>query len=302
MDKSIVLETNIEGLKLMKRGKVRDIYDLGDSLLIISTDRISAFDVVLPNGIPYKGIVLTKISEYWFNVMKEIIPNHIIPGGLEKLLKSRPDLETLLRGRSMVVKKAEPLAVECVVRGYLSGSGWNEYKEKMEICGNKLPAGLKESSKLPEPILTPATKADVGEHDINIDFEQMEKIIGMEKAEEVKLKSILIYKKAGEIAEKKGMIIADTKFEFGTDGKGQVILIDEVLTPDSSRFWPKDGYREGISQKSFDKQFVRDYLLSLGWDKKPPGPELPEDIVKKTSEKYLDALFRLTGIEIKYNG
>lgn len=294
----VILETNIEGLKLFKRGKVRDVYDMGDSLLIISTDRISAFDVVLPNGIPYKGIVLTKISEYWFNIMEEIIPNHIIKNGLDKLLKLRPDLSMLLKDRSMVVKKAKPLAVECVVRGYLSGSAWTEYKEKKEICGIKLPDGLKESSKLPEPVLTPATKAEVGEHDINISFEKMEEIIGKERAEEVKLKSILIYKRADEIAEKKGIIIADTKFEFGIDSDGKVMLIDEIFTPDSSRFWPKDEYKEGASQKSYDKQFVRDYLLTSNWDKKPPAPVLPEDIVKKTSEKYLSALLKLTGIKL----
>lgn len=294
----VILETNIEGLKLFKRGKVRDVYDMGDSLLIISTDRISAFDVVLPNGIPYKGIVLTKISEYWFNIMEEIIPNHIIKNGLDKLLKLRPDLSMLLKDRSMVVKKAKPLAVECVVRGYLSGSAWTEYKEKKEICGIKLLDGLKESSKLPEPVLTPATKAEVGEHDINISFEKMEEIIGKERAEEVKLKSILIYKRADEIAEKKGIIIADTKFEFGIDSDGKVMLIDEIFTPDSSRFWPKDEYKEGASQKSYDKQFVRDYLLTSNWDKKPPAPVLPEDIVKKTSEKYLSALLKLTGIKL----
>lgn len=295
---NVILETNIEGLKLFKRGKVRDIYDLTDSLLIISTDRISAFDVVLPNGIPYKGIVLTKISEYWFNIMEEIIPNHIIKNGLDKLLKSRADLSMILKDRAMVVKKAKPLAVECVVRGYLSGSAWTEYKEKKEICGIKLPDGLKESSKLPEPVLTPATKAEVGEHDINISFEKMEEIIGSERAEEVKLKSILIYKRADEIAEKKGIIIADTKFEFGIDSDGKVILIDEIFTPDSSRFWPKDEYKEGASQKSYDKQFVRDYLLTCNWDKKPPAPYLPEDIVKKTSEKYLSALLKLTGVKL----
>lgn len=296
---NVILETNIEGLKLFKRGKVRDIYDLTDSLLIISTDRISAYDVVLPNGIPYKGIVLTKISEYWFNIMEEIIPNHIIKNGLDKLLKSRADLSMILKDRSMVVKKAKPLAVECVVRGYLSGSAWTEYKEKKEICGIKLPDGLKESSKLPEPVLTPATKAEVGEHDINISFEKMEEIIGSERAEEVKLKSILIYKRADEIAEKKGIIIADTKFEFGIDSDGKVILIDEIFTPDSSRFWPKDEYKEGVSQKSYDKQFVRDYLLTCNWDKKPStAPCLPEDIVKKTSEKYLSALLKLTGIKL----
>lgn len=281
----LLQETQFSDLKLFKRGKVRDVYDLGDRLLIVSTDRISCFDVVLPTVIPHKGEVLTRLSLFWFEFTKDIVPNHFISTDF-------PKHRDILNGRSMIVKKAKPIPVECVVRGYLSGSGWKEYKENQSICGIKLPKGLVESDKLPEPIFTPATKEDVG-HDINVAQDYIEKQIGKDTARRLQDISISIYKKAGKYAEDRGIIIADTKFEFGFDN-GQIILIDEVLTPDSSRFWPKDGYKPGGPQPSFDKQFVRDYLETLDWDKTYPGPELPEEIVGKTSEKYLQALEMLT--------
>lgn len=299
--KNVLLETNPDelGLKLFKKGKVRDVYDLGDSLLIISTDRISCFDVVLPCGIPYKGYVLTQLSCFWFEFIKDIIKNHFITADIEKFpVRLSVDI---FKGRTMLVKKSNPLPVECVVRGYLSGSGWKEYKEKSSICGIQLPSGLKESDKIPEPIFTPSTKTTVG-HDINITEKEVQNLIGKELTEKIKEKSIAIYKKSSEYAEKKGIIIADTKFEFGISD-GELILIDEVLTPDSSRFWPKDKYEPGKSQSSFDKQFVRDYLETLNWDKTPPAPMLPKEIIQKTSEKYIQALEMLTGkkIDIKNN-
>lgn len=282
---ALLRKTQFSDLKLFKRGKVRDVYDLGDRLLIVSTDRISCFDVVLPTAIPHKGEVLTKLSLFWFEFTKDIIPNHFITADF-------PEHRDILKGRSMVVKKTRPIPVECVVRGYLSGSGWKEYKETQSVCGIKLPKGLLESDKLPEPIFTPATKEDKG-HDINVSQEYIEKEIGKETAERLKDISISIYKKAGNYAEKKGIMLADTKFEFGWDND-RIILIDEALTPDSSRFWPKDVYKPGGPQPSFDKQFVRDYLETLDWDKTPPAPELLEDIVRKTSEKYLQVLEMLT--------
>jgi len=293
MKNAPVLKTGFKDLKLFRRGKVRDVYDLGDTLLIISTDRISCFDVVLPDGIPDKGKVLTGLSCFWFDLIKDIVPNHFISADADdypqELAKYRRDLE----GRSMVVAKTKPLPVECIVRGYLSGSGWKEYKEKRSVCGVALPAGLKESDKLPEAIFTPSTKAEVG-HDINVAKEFIDKEIGRDVSDAVAKLSIAMYKKASDYALARGIIIADTKFEFGMHN-GKITLIDEVLTPDSSRFWPKDEYKPGGAQPSFDKQFVRDYLETLDWDKTPPAPGLPEEIVKKTREKYLQALKMITG-------
>ncbi len=288
----MLLETNLP-LKLYSRGKVRDIYILDDTLLVIATDRISAFDCVLPNGIPHKGRVLNQLSAYWFDYTKDIIENHMLSIDLEDFPPELKEYSGELEGRSMLVKKTERIDIECVVRGYLAGSGWREYQESGLVCGVELPSGLVESDKLPEPIFTPAMKSSTG-HDENISQDHMAEIIGGSLAGKLKQISLRIYEKASLLAEEKGIIIADTKFEYGLLG-GEVILIDEVLTPDSSRFWPVDGYERGRSQKSFDKQFVRDYLDGLGWDKKPPAPELPEDVVKKTSEKYLEAYRRLTG-------
>lgn len=296
MNKEIILTTDFKDLKLFKRGKVRDVYDLKDRLLIVSTDRISCFDVVLPCGIPYKGRVLTALSCFWFDFIKDIVGHHFItanpddyPAGLKKYKKE-------LLGRSMLVLKTKPLAVECVVRGYLSGSGWKEYRTKQSVCGIKLPAGLLESDKLPQAIFTPSTKEDAG-HDINVSQEYVQKAVGKETAEQLKKISIEIYKKASEYAASRGIIIADTKFEFGIYDE-KIILIDEILTPDSSRFWPKDRYAAGQPQPSFDKQFVRDYLETLDWDKTPPAPGLPEEIINKTSRKYLEAYRLLTGREL----
>ncbi|MEO0109471.1 MAG: phosphoribosylaminoimidazolesuccinocarboxamide synthase [candidate division WOR-3 bacterium] len=288
-----VITTNLGEVKLFKRGKVRDIYDLEDKLLIIATDRISAFDYVLPTPIPLKGKVLTGLSIFWFNFLKDIIPSHFLTGDIELFPPSLKPYYEILRGRSILAKKAKPLPVECVVRGYLAGSAWQEYQEKGEISGIKLPKGLKEAEKLPEPIFTPATKAEEG-HDINITFSEMAKIVGEGNAAYLKETSLRLYKKATRYAEEKGIIIADTKFEFGEDN-GKIILIDEVFTPDSSRFWDKETYQIGSSPPSFDKQFVRDYLIKIGWDKKPPAPELPAEIVEKTKEKYLTAYERLVG-------
>lgn len=285
--------TNLEGLKLFKRGKVRDVYDLGDKLLIISTDRISCFDLVLPTPIPYKGRVLNQISKFWFDFTKGIIANHLLTTDVNKYPPSFKKYGNILDGRSMLVKKTKPLAIECIVRGYLSGSAWKEYQQKGSLCGLKLPAGLRESQELPEAIFTPSTKAEEG-HDVNISDSEAIKIVGKELYEKVRRKALAIYQKAREYALGRGIIIADTKLEFGLIGN-ELILIDEVLTPDSSRFWPRESYLIGKGQFSFDKQFVRDYLEGSGWDKKPPAPELPEEIVKKTAEKYLEAYQRLSG-------
>ena len=280
--------TDFKDIKFFKRGKVRDVYYLNDRLLIISTDRISCFDVVLPTCIPYKGEVLTKLSLFWFEFTKDIVLNHLISGDAEKYPVPLLKYKDILRNRSMLVKKAKSIPVECIVRGYLSGSGWNEYRQKKSICGIKLPTGLKESDKLPEPIFTPSTKEDAG-HDINVTQEYVANEIGREITEKLEEISIAIYKKASNYAESHGIIIADTKFEFGfSDNK--IILIDEVLTPDSSRFWPMDRYKPGGPQMSFDKQFVRDYLETLDWDKNPPAPGLPKKIVDQTSEKYLNMI------------
>ncbi|MCM8781652.1 MAG: phosphoribosylaminoimidazolesuccinocarboxamide synthase [Candidatus Omnitrophica bacterium] len=294
MPEKVLLTTDLKDLKFLKRGKVRDIYDLGDKLLIISTDRISCFDVVLPNGIPDKGKVLTALSIFWFNFIKDIISNHLISADAEDFPKETQRYKEILKDRSMLVKKSAPLPVECVVRGYLSGSGWKEYNQNQSICGIKLPAGLKESERLPTPIFTPATKEEIGQHDINVTQKYVEGLIGKELTIKLKEVSITIYKKASDYAWGKGIIIADTKFEFGIHND-KLILIDEVLTPDSSRFWPREGYQPGRPQPSFDKQFVRDYLETLDWDKKPPAPSLPEDIIEKTHQKYLTALKVIIG-------
>lgn len=292
-----IKNTNLRDIDFFKRGKVRDIYDLEDKFLIVSTDRISSFDAVIPTTIPLKGKVLTKLSEFWFDFIEDIIPNHLITTKVEEFPEELKKYKDVLGRRSMLVKKAKPIPVECVVRGYLSGSGWREYKESQEICGIELPSGLKESDKLPEPIFTPATKEETG-HDVNITQQYVADELGEGLAKFLKEKSISIYKKAARYAKDKGIILADTKFEFGKVGD-EIILIDEVLTPDSSRFWPKKDYQPGKPQKSFDKQFVRDYLDGLDWDKNPPAPELPQDIVEKTTEKYLQALKWLTGEELE---
>lgn len=297
MVKEVLLNTDFRELKLFRKGKVRDVYDLGDKLLIVSCDRISCFDVVLPCAIPYKGEVLTAISSFWFEFTKGIIPNHFISTDLNKYPKNLEKYAKDLAGRSMLVVKSKPLPVECIVRGYLSGSGWKEYQQKQSVCGIKLPVGLKESAKLPKIIFTPSTKADSG-HDQNINQKYVEDLIGKETAESLIQASIAIYKKASEYALGKGIIIADTKFEFGIHNN-KVILIDEALTPDSSRFWPASLYQPGRAQASFDKQFVRDYLETLDWDKTPPAPNLPEEIIAKTTEKYLEAYRKLTGRELK---
>lgn len=287
-----LLQLNLPGIQHVKSGKVREIFDLGDTFLFVATDRISAFDCIMPNGIPGKGEILTQISHFWFDQMNELVPNHRASGGQEPLPKALQPYAEELEGRSMIVKKAKPLTIECVVRGYLAGSGWKEYQANRTVCGIQLPDGLQESSELPEPIFTPATKAETG-HDENISFEQAAKIVGSETAEKVRALSLEIYKQARAFAREKGIIIADTKFEFGYLDN-ILLLIDEVLTPDSSRFWPADAYEPGTSQPSFDKQFVRDYLENLDWDKTPPAPALPDEIVGKTQDKYLEAYRRLT--------
>ncbi|HLX70686.1 MAG TPA: phosphoribosylaminoimidazolesuccinocarboxamide synthase [Verrucomicrobiae bacterium] len=293
MPNETVLQLDLPGIKKVKSGKVREIFDLGDRLLLVASDRISAFDVIMPNGIPNKGAVLTQISFFWFDRFASLVPNHLLAKADEPLPKNLQPFTDKLARRTMIVKKAKPLAIECIVRGYLSGSGWKEYKKSQTVCGIKLPAGLTESAELPEPIFTPSTKAEAG-HDENISFEEACKIVGKDLATQASELSLKIYKAGRDYARQRGIIIADTKFEFGlSDGK--LILIDEVLTPDSSRFWPADQYQPGKGQPSFDKQFVRDYLETLDWDKTPPGPALPDEVVAKTSAKYLDAYERLTG-------
>jgi len=294
-----ILKLELPGIKKVRSGKVREVFDLGDRFLLVASDRISAFDVIMPNGIPRKGEVLTQISHFWFEKFAALVPNHLLAGANDPLPKNLQPFAAQLARRSMIVKKAKPLAIECIVRGYLSGSGWKEYKKSQTVCGIKLPAGLTESAELPEPIFTPSTKAEEG-HDENINFEQACKIVGTELATQARDLSLKIYKAGRDYARQRGIIIADTKFEFGlcsgdASSPNQLILIDEVLTPDSSRFWPADQYASGKSQPSFDKQFVRDYLETLTWDKTPPGPQLPEDVVAKTSAKYLEAYEKLTG-------
>lgn len=286
-------DANLPGLTLFSRGKVRDIYAIDDKLLMVATDRISAFDVILPTEIPDKGKVLTALSVYWFEVMKDIVPNHLITTEVERFPAVCQPYKSQLEGRTMLVKKSHPAPVECIVRGYLVGSGWKDYQRTGTVCGIPLPRGLNEASRLDEPIFTPSTKAAVGAHDVNITFAEMAEKIGQARAERMRDVTIAIYNRARDIAEKKGIIIADTKLEFGIEGN-DIILIDEVLTPDSSRFWPADGYTPGKTPDSFDKQYVRDYLLSLNWDMRPPAPTLPPEIVRKTQEKYNEALRRLT--------
>lgn len=290
---NVVLKTEIPGVPV-KHGKVRDVYDLKDTLLIAASDRLSAFDVIMKTGIPYKGEVLTRISKFWFAYLADLVENHLISDTLAEFPKPFCDAPEQLAGRSMLVKKTKVLPVECIVRGYITGSGWKEYQKQGTVCGIKLPAGLKQCEKLPEPIFTPSTKAEQGAHDENIDFDECVKLLGAKKAEYVKQKSIEIFEKASRFAADKGILLADTKFEWG-EIDGRIILIDEVLTPDSSRFWPADKYEPGRDQESFDKQFVRNYLEDIRFDKSGPGVELPDDIVQKTSAKYIDAYERLTG-------
>lgn len=295
---SLVLETSLPGLKLVNRGKVRDIYDLGEHLLLVTSDRLSAFDVIMSEGIPKKGQVLNQISIFWFNQMADIIPNHIVATEVNDFPAVTHAYRDQLEGRSMLVKKARPLPVECIVRGYVSGSGWKEYQKKGSICGIALPENLLESAKLAEPIFTPSTKAELGEHDENISFDETVKLCGQEIAEQIRDKTLEIYCRARDFAWGKGIIIADTKFEYGIMDDGSLIWIDEALSPDSSRFWPKELYQPGGPQPSYDKQFVRDYLETLEWNKQAPPPPLPADVVAKTSEIYQDALFQLTGIKL----
>lgn len=292
-----IASSDIPGAKLLNRGKVRDIYELDDHLLIVTTDRISAFDVVMNEGIPAKGIVLTQISKFWFERTRHIIPNHFITDTVSEFPKPFCDYPHLLSGRAMLVQKADPLPVECIVRGYLAGSGWKEYRKEGTLHQTPLPPGLQESSRLPEPVFTPSTKAEEG-HDENISFEQMLELVDAETANAVRRCSLEIYKSGVEYADTKGMIIADTKFEFGYRN-GELILIDEALTPDSSRFWPKDQYEPGKSQPSLDKQYLRDYLETLDWGKTPPPPTLPEEIVRNTSAKYQEILSILTGVRVE---
>ena len=293
----VVLETRCDDLQLVGRGKVRDIYDLGESLLLVATDRISAFDVIIPDGIPGKGYVLTQLSAFWFSELwkhNDLLPHHLISIDVESFPAAcRPHVDSL-RGRTMLAHKATPLPVECIVRGYISGSAWKEYRKQGTVCGQQLPAGLQESEQFEEPIFTPSTKATDG-HDENIPFTEMERLIGAELADKVRTASLTIYTRAAKLALTQGIIIADTKFEFGIDPKTeQLMLIDEVLTPDSSRFWPKDDVTPGKSPPSFDKQFVRDYLDTTGWDHTPPAPSLPPEVIQQTSEKYLEILKKLT--------
>jgi len=292
MTGEVVVETNLKGLKLLGRGKVRDIYDLGDHLLIIATDRISAFDVVMQEGIPDKGRILTQMSQHWFEITRDIVPNHVVSTRVDDLPRECHGYRDVLEGRSMLVKKTVPLSVECIVRGYLAGSAWKEYQQGVSVCGVKLSEGLVEASMLEKPIFTPSTKAEEGSHDENITIQEMERRFGKKLTDEIIRISIEIYKRGSAIAQERGIIIADTKFEFGICND-RLLLIDELLTPDSSRFWPWDEYQQGKAQKSFDKQFLRDYLVSINWDRTPPSPKLPPEIIEKTRDRYLEALQRL---------
>ena len=295
MSGNTLLQLDLPGVPKVRSGKVREMFDLGDRLLMVASDRISAYDVVMPNGIPRKGEVLTLFSHFWFDRAADLVPNHLLSKADEPLPEAVQSHADQIGRRAMVVKKAQPLAIECVVRGYLAGSGWKEYQTQGTVSGINLPDGLENSSQLPEPIFTPATKAEEG-HDENISFDEAVNIVGKNVAEQARELSIKLYERGRHHAAEKGIIIADTKFEFGIF-EGELILIDEVLTPDSSRFWPADLYAPGKSQPSFDKQFVRDYLETLDWDNTPPGPELPADIVQKTSEKYIEAYTRVTGLD-----
>ncbi len=297
MNNQVIKTTELKELKLAKRGKVRDIYEIEENYLIVSTDRLSAFDVILQEGIPLKGKILTSISEFWFNFTKDIIPNHLITTKVEEFPEVCKTYKDILEGRTMLVKKAELIPLECIVRGYITGSGLKEYKKNGTVCGIKLPEGLVESEKLPEPIFTPSTKAEIGEHDENITPEQAKNIVGADIYNKIEKVSLEIYEKAYNYAYSKGIILADTKMEFGIYN-GEVILIDELLTPDSSRFWVKDLYEKGKSQPSFDKQYVRDYLSSINFNYKPPAPNLPEDVIYNTTKKYEEALFLLSGKKV----
>ncbi len=299
MTSSVINQTASEKFKPTKQGKVRDLYDLGDKLLIAATDRLSAFDVILPDGIPNKGRVLTQISSFWFDKLSHIVKNHVISTDIREFPEPFHSAPEIFAGRSMLVKKTRPIEVECVVRGYISGSGWNEYKKSKSICGISLPDGLLESDKLSEPIFTPTTKAPIGTHDENITFDQVVNLVGKELGSKLRDLTIAIYSAARDYAASKGIIIADTKFEFGLDESNDVVWIDEALTPDSSRFWPMSQYKPGGTQPSFDKQFVRDYLLDIQWNKQPPAPRLPADIIRTTSEKYAEALWLLSGKSVE---
>ncbi len=291
----VLYESSISSLPLVARGKVRDIYAVGDDhLLIVTTDRLSAFDVVLPDPIPGKGAILTAVSNFWFERTRSLVPNHLSSLSLESVLPDAAE-RGQVKGRAIVVRKLKALPVEAIVRGYLIGSGWKDYQASGSVCGIRLPEGLRLAEQLPEPVYTPSSKAEVGDHDENIDYTATERLLGAELAAQVRDVSLAIYRLAADYARERGIIIADTKFEFGVDEAGALALIDEVLTPDSSRFWPEDQYRVGISPPSFDKQFVRDYLETLDWDKTAPGPKLPEDIIRRTADKYNEALRRLTG-------
>jgi phosphoribosylaminoimidazole-succinocarboxamide synthase len=296
MNPNAIYKTDFPKLKFLRRGKVRDLYDLGEHLLIVATDRLSAYDVVMPQPIPLKGKVLTQISNWWFSLMADVIPNHLVATSVEDFPAECAPYLDALRGRSVLVRKTSPLPIECVARGYVAGSGWSEYRTNGQICGIRLPAGLSESDRLPEPIFTPATKAEEG-HDENIPFEKAAEIAGKQVMEQARATTLKIYERASGIALDKGMIIADTKMEFGME-RGRMILIDELLTPDSSRFWPKSRYAPGRAQESYDKQFVRDYLTSVNFNKQPPGPALPDDIIRKTTDLYCEALKLLTGKDV----
>lgn len=297
MNPKIILETNFPSLKLLKRGKVRDIYDVGKYYIIVSTDRLSAFDVIMAQGIPCKGKVLTKISEFWFNFTKDIINNHLISTSVEDFPSECQEYSEVLEGRTMLVKKAEIIPIECIVRGYISGTGWNDYRKTGKISGIELPKGLIESEKFFDSLFTPSTKAEIGLHDENISLEEAAQLTDKKTVETIKNSALNVYKKASDYALGKGIIIADTKMEFGFF-EDNIILADEVLTPDSSRFWPLEKYEKGRAQESYDKQFIRDYLLSINFNKQPPPPVLPENIIQKTSEKYIEVLYNLTGLTV----
>jgi phosphoribosylaminoimidazole-succinocarboxamide synthase len=298
MGATVITTTELPGLSPSRKGKVRDVYELGENLLIAATDRLSAFDVILPDGIPNKGKVLTQISSFWFRKLAGVVDNHLTSTDIRDFpepFRSHPEV---FAGRSMVVRKTRPLPVECIARGYLSGSGWTEYLRTGAICGVKLPPGLRESDRLPEPVFTPTTKAEIGTHDENITFEEVAGLVGDDTARRLRDLTLSLYARGAEFAASRGIIIADTKFEFGVDDGGTLVWIDEALTPDSSRFWPMDLYVPGGAQPSFDKQFVRDYLLSIRWDKKPPAPRLPDEVIRTTAQKYEDALLRLAGVRV----
>lgn len=294
MNTTVILKSEFPDLNLFKAGKVREIYDLGEHYLMVSSDRLSAFDVIMNQGIPFKGIVLNKISEFWFKKFEDIVENHLVTGNVDEFPEKCQKYNKELAGRSMLVKKAELIPLECIVRGYISGTGWLEYQKSGTVCGIKLPEGLEQSAKLPEPLFTPSTKAEIGDHDMNISPEEGKKLVGEDFYNKIEKAAISIYKAAYEYAYERGIIIADTKMEFGIID-GEVILIDELLTPDSSRFWVKDDYRTGISPNSYDKQYVRDYLMSINFNKQPPAPDLPDVVVQNTSSKYLEVFKTLTG-------